>query len=72
MFLGTFRRIRNLGIRDFILFNLFLFNIRDGCFSFVMTYFKTLDRLQELPIASASEPQRMYFLIVIDTVIVFL
>ena len=36
--LRTFLRNRNLGIRDFILFlTCFLFNIRDGQFSFVIT-----------------------------------
>ena len=33
-------------------------NIRDGWFSFVMTWFKTPDHLQELLITS--EPQGMY------------
>ena len=70
MIMIIIQRIKNLGIQDFILFNLFLFNIRDGYFSFVMTLFKTMDCLQELSIAPGQ--QGCIWEIVIDTVMVFL
>ena len=48
----NFLRIKNLGIRDFILFNLFLFLISETD-NFILSWlkFKTLDCLQELLIA---------------------
>ena len=55
----NFLRIKNLGIRDFILFNLFLFLISETD-NFILSWlkFKALDCLQELLIAY--EPQGVY------------
>ena len=55
----NFLRIKNLGIRGFILFNLFLFLISETD-NFILSWlkFETLDCLQELLIAY--EPQGVY------------